>query len=140
MQLAHALHEIPKIDAGDQQGTLTSLLSILSGVQWILLPAIPAAWLVFGVLLMSAAVVTKHAFQPPLYAHRPIPMYECEFFRWWLVQRMTGLTTVLFADQLRGTPFLVGWFRALVRSSPLQLCPPWRTSMLQRFLPDNTAK
>ncbi|CAL8464659.1 g4194 [Coccomyxa elongata] len=80
---------------------------------WILLPVIPAAWLVFGVLLMSAAVVTKHAFQPPLYAHRPIPMYGCEFFRWWLVQRMTGLTTVLFADQLRGTPFLVGWFRAL---------------------------
>ena len=63
---------------------------------------------------MSATVVTKHAFQPPLYAHRPIPMFGCEFFRWWLVQRMTGLTTVLFADQLRGTPFLVWWFRALV--------------------------
>ncbi|KAK9904717.1 hypothetical protein WJX75_001194 [Coccomyxa subellipsoidea] len=80
---------------------------------WAVLPVIPAAWLAFGFLLMAATVVTKHAFQPPLYAHRPIPMFGCEFFRWWLVQRMVGLTTVLFADQLRGTPFLVWWFRAL---------------------------
>ena len=89
--------------------------------QWVLLPAIPAAWLAFGALLMCATVVTKHAFQPPLYAHRPIPMFGCEFFRWWLVQRMVGLTTVLFADQLRGTTFLVWWFRALVRTSDITL-------------------
>ena len=88
----------------------------MSASQWAVLPVIPAAWLAFGFLLMAATVVTKHAFQPPLYAHRPIPMFGCEFFRWWLVQRMVGLTTVLFADQLRGTPFLVWWFRALVRA------------------------
>lgn len=89
--------------------------------QWAVLPVIPAAWLAFGFLLMAATVVTKHAFQPPLYAHRPILMFGCEFFRWWLVQRMVGLTTVLFADQLRGTPFLVWWFRALVRAPSLPL-------------------
>lgn len=29
--------------------------------------------------------------------------------------RMVNVTTMMFADQLRGTPFLVWWFRALVR-------------------------
>ena len=84
--------------------------------QWVLLPVIPAAWLVFGLLLMAATVVTKALIQPPLYAHRPIKMFTLEFARWWLVQRQIGLCNMLFADQLRGTPFLVWWFRALVRS------------------------
>lgn len=84
--------------------------------QWVVLPAVPAAWLVFGVLLMAATAVTKSLFEPALYAHRPIKMYSLEFARWWLVQRLISLTNTLFAEQLRGTPFLVWWFRALVRA------------------------
>ena len=86
-------------------------------MQWVLLPAIPGAWLVFGVLLCTAAVVTKKAIQPQLHSNRPITVFSAEFLRWWLVQRIVGLANILFADQLRGTPFLVLWFRALVSAS-----------------------
>lgn len=83
------------------------------------LPAIPAAWLLFGLLLCAATVVTKNVVQPPLYAHRPIRVFSCEFVRWWLVQRLIALTNLLFADHLRGTAYLALWFRALVRPLPL---------------------
>ena len=89
-----------------------------------LLPVIPAAWLVFGALLMACTAVTKALLQPPLYAHRPIRMFGFEFARWWLVQRLVGLTNMLFAEQLRGTPFLAWWFRALVRAPSSLLCEP----------------
>ena len=93
-------------------------------LQWVLLPVIPAAWLVFGCLLMAATALTKALLQPPLYAHRPIRMFGAEFARWWLVQRLVGLTNMLFAEQLRGTPFLAWWFRALVRTLPCPLRAP----------------
>ena len=86
-------------------------------MQWVVLPAVPAAWLVFGVLLCLATVVTKNIVQPPLYSHRPIPVFSCEFLRWWLVQRLISVTNLMFADQLRGTAYLAWWFRALVRPS-----------------------
>ena len=98
-------------------------LFCVTGRQWVLLPVIPAAWLVFGCLLMAATAVTKALLQPPLYAHRPIAMFGAEFARWWLVQRLVGLTNMLFAEQLRGTPFLAWWFRALVRHPPLSPAP-----------------
>ena len=82
--------------------------------QWVALPVIPAAWLIFGVLMMLVTALTKRLFQPTVAAHRPIRMFTAEFARWWLVQRMIGVTNVLFADQLRGTIFLVWWFRLLV--------------------------
>ena len=68
-------------------------------------------------LLCTAAVVTKKAIQPQLHSNRPITVFSVEFLRWWLVQRVVGLASALFADQLRGTPFLVWWFRALVSAS-----------------------
>jgi len=83
--------------------------------QWAALPVIPVAWLAFGALLMLATGVTKRLVQPPLSAHRPIPLFSVEFARWWLVQRLVGTVNLLFADQLRGTPALVWWFRMLVR-------------------------
>lgn len=83
-------------------------------MQWVVLPAVPAAWLLFGVLLCLATVVTKNVIQPPLYSHRPIQVFSCEFLRWWLVQRLISVTNVMFADQLRGTAYLTWWFRALV--------------------------
>ena len=86
-------------------------------MQWVVLPAVPAAWLIFGVLLCLATVVTKNIVQPPLYSHRPIPVFSCEFLRWWLVQRLISVTNLMFADQLRGTAYLAWWFRALVRAS-----------------------
>ena len=94
--------------------------SLVTSMQWVLLPAIPGAWLAFGVLLCTAAVVTKKALQPQLHSNRPIAVFSAEFLRWWLVQRAVGLASILFADQLRGTPFLVWWFRALVRASLLE--------------------
>ena len=96
-------------------------------MQWVLLPAIPGAWLVFGVLLCTAAVVTKKAIQPQLHSNRPIAIFSLEFLRWWLVQRIVGLANILFADQLRGTPFLVWWFRALVSASHLEHLSPLTT-------------
>ena len=87
---------------------------MLLAVQWVVLPAIPAAWLVYGLLLCLATAVTKNIVQPPLYSHRPIPVFSCEFLRWWLVQRMISVTNLMFADQLRGTAYLAWWFRALV--------------------------
>ena len=92
----------------------------LRAAQWVVLPAVPAAWLIFGFLLCLATVVTKNIIQPPLYSHRPIPVFSCEFLRWWLVQRLIGVTNLMFADQLRGTAYLAWWFRALV--SPIS--PP----------------
>ena len=86
-------------------------------MQWVVLPAVPAAWLVFGLLLCLATVVTKNIVQPPLYSHRPIPVFSCEFLRWWLVQRLISVTNLMFADQLRGTAYLAWWFRALVSLS-----------------------
>ena len=90
-------------------------------MQWVVLPAIPAAWLLFGLLLCAATALTKNIVQPPLYAHRPIPIFSCEFLRWWLVQRQISITNLLFADQLRGTAYLAWWFRALVTAQTLTL-------------------
>ena len=101
------------------QLTLTVLIA-----QWVVLPAIPAAWLVFGVLLCLATVITKNVIQPPLYSHRPIPLFSAEFVRWWMVQRLVGLANTLFADQLRGTAYLVWWFRALVSPDSRKACQP----------------
>ena len=83
--------------------------------QWVALPVVPAAWLAFGALLMLATGVTKRLLQPQLSPHRPVPMFSVDFARWWLVQRLIGTVNLLFADQLRGTPALVWWFRMLVR-------------------------
>ena len=83
--------------------------------------------MVFGVLLCTAAVVTKKAIQPQLHSNRPIAIFSLEFLRWWLVQRIVGLANILFADQLRGTPFLVWWFRALVSASHLEHLSPLTT-------------
>ena len=44
-----------------------------------------------------------------------MPLFSVDFARWWLVQRLIGTVNLLFADQLRGTPALVWWFRMLVR-------------------------
>ena len=75
--------------------------------------AVPAAWLLIGFGMCAASVVTKRLLAPRLLPRRPIAMYSWAFFRWWLVNRMVGVTSMLFADALRGTPFLVWWFRAL---------------------------
>lgn len=83
---------------------------------------VPAAWLAFGALLMLATGVTKRLLQPALGPHRPVPLFSVDFARWWLVQRLVGTVNVLFADQLRGTPALVWWFRMLVRAPTLP-CP-----------------
>ena len=91
---------------------------------WAALPVIPVAWLAFGALLMLATGVTKRLVQPPLSAHRPIPLFSVEFARWWLVQRLVGTVNLLFADQLRGTSALVWWFRMLVRPSTARAPAP----------------
>ena len=101
---------------------LSQLTLAVLDVQWVVLPAIPAAWLVFGVLLCLATVITKNFIQPPLYSHRPIPVFSAEFVRWWMVQRLVGLANILFADQLRGTAYLVWWFRALVSPDSRNAC------------------
>ena len=103
---------------------LSQLTLTVLAVQWVVLPAIPAAWLLFGVLLCFATVITKNVIQPPLYSHRPIPVFSAEFVRWWLVQRLIGLANTLFADQLRGTAYLVWWFRALVSLDSRKACEP----------------
>lgn len=85
-------------------------------LQWVALPALPAAWAAFGALLMAAAALTQRLLQPRLYAHRPLPLFTGEFARWWLAQRLVGTVNLLFAEQLRGTPVLAWWFRMLVRA------------------------
>ena len=75
----------------------------------------PAAWLAFGALAMLATFVTKRLLQPQLNPHRPLRLFSADFARWWLVQRLAGTVSTMFADQLRGTPALVWWFRMLVR-------------------------
>jgi hypothetical protein len=103
-------------------------------VQWVVLPAIPAAWLLFGLLLCAATALTKNILQPPLYAHRPIPIFSFEFLRWWLVQRQIAITNLLFADQLRGTAYLAWWFRALVTAQTLTLSSLSECDMFHRAL------
>jgi len=76
---------------------------------------VPAAWLAFGALAMLATFVTKRLLQPQLNPHRPLLLFSVDFARWWLVQRLAGTVNSMFADQLRGTPALVWWFRMLVR-------------------------
>ena len=89
--------------------------------QWVALPVVPVAWAAFGALLMLAAAVTKRLLQPQLSAHRPVALFTCEFARWWLVQRLVGIVNLLFAEQLRGTPVLVWWFRMLVRACLIRI-------------------
>ena len=89
----------------------------MCALQWVALPALPAAWAAFGALLMAAAALTQRLLQPRLYAHRPLPLFTGEFARWWLAQRLVGTANLLFAEQLRGTPALAWWFRMLVRAS-----------------------
>jgi len=75
--------------------------------------AVPAAWLLIGFGMCAASVLTKRLLAPRLSPRRPIRMFSWAFFRWWLVNRMVSVTSMMFADALRGTPFLVWWFRAL---------------------------
>ena len=91
--------------------------------------AASAAWAAFGALLMAAAALTQRLLQPRLYAHRPLPLFTGEFARWWLVQRLVGTINVLFAEQLRGTPMLVWWFRMLVRASHPRRCATHRAAV-----------
>ncbi|EIE23140.1 hypothetical protein COCSUDRAFT_47508 [Coccomyxa subellipsoidea C-169] len=74
---------------------------------------VPAIWLCVGVALCLACVATSRLLQPKLSANRPLPMFSLEFARWWLVSRLVHVTTIVFAEHLRGTPFLTWWYRAL---------------------------
>ncbi len=47
------------------------------------------------------------------------------------VSRMVNVTTYVFADHLRGTPFLNWWFRAMVSFC---LCPPCVKVCVQRHI------
>ena len=98
-------------------------------LQWVALPVVPVAWAAFGALLMAAAALTQRLLQPRLYAHRPLALFTSEFARWWLAQRLVGTVNLLFAEQLRGTPVLVWWFRMLVRASHPRCCVICRAAL-----------
>ncbi|EIE19938.1 hypothetical protein COCSUDRAFT_44339 [Coccomyxa subellipsoidea C-169] len=80
---------------------------------WAALPLIPLVWLALGFGLCFACVLTKRIFGPRLSPRHPIKMFSGDFARWWLVNRMVGVTTMIFADQLRSTGLLVSWLRAM---------------------------
>ncbi|EIE19942.1 hypothetical protein COCSUDRAFT_58179 [Coccomyxa subellipsoidea C-169] len=80
---------------------------------WAALPLIPMVWLALGFGLCFACVLTKRNIGPQLSPRHPIKMFSGDFARWWLVNRMVGVTTMIFADQLRSTGLLVSWLRAM---------------------------
>ncbi|KAK9916399.1 hypothetical protein WJX75_002178 [Coccomyxa subellipsoidea] len=80
---------------------------------WAALPLIPLVWLALGFGLCFACVLTKRMIGPRLSPRHPIKMFSGDFARWWLVNRMVGVTTMVFADQLRSTGLLASWLRAM---------------------------
>lgn len=80
------------------------------GLKLIILRSLPgcfaAGWLSVHAGLMACRV---QFFSSVLGSH-----FQARFLRVWQVNRMVGVTTMIFADQLRGTGLLTSWLRSMV--------------------------
>lgn len=82
---------------------------------WGALPFLPILWLLTGSAMCVGSVALKKLVMPTFSEGQCIEMWSADFARWWLVHRIIGMTSRLFARHLRGTALLPAYLKALVR-------------------------
>jgi fatty acid synthase len=80
---------------------------------WAALPIVPLMWLAWCTMMCVATAVTSRVFMPSQRGWAPLRIGSVRFLRWRMVTCLINFTTALCVQPLRGTTFLVWWYRSL---------------------------